>query len=345
MVRRRIYRRSTVWVGLALVGVLVIAGLVQTAAWRQSGSDDDPAAGFGRAFTPDSWWNTPVPRDAPIDPHQDDILRYLRSGPESGKGCLVLAGAGSSPWGQPMYEAKPSDPAYDVEGVIGRRPRELEQLRIPRGAEAAANSDGSMTVYDRQKGYVTALSGAQYNPDRDVWTARGATVTYLNSNGLHARTGRSDDPRNKGTHRGNNGATMAVRLDEVRGGRIGHVLKAAIGPEASHQFVFPMVGSDGDYRGSDPAVPPQGLRLRIKPSVDLEDPDLHLDPEALVIARALQRYGFYIGDSGGTTALKLQSTVAEGRGQLWDVSPDALCHLPFTPAYWDVLAEGYDPTR
>ena len=64
-----------------------------------------------------------------------------------------------------------------------------------------------------------------------------------------------------------------------------------------------------------------------------------------MIARALQGYGFYIGDSGGTTALKLQNTRAEGQGQLWAVSADALCDLPFTSEYWDVVAEDYDPTE
>jgi hypothetical protein len=103
-----------------------------------------------------------------------------------------------------------------------------------------------------------------------------------------------------------------------------------------------MVGSDGDYHGSDPEVPPQGIRLRIKPSIDLEDFDL--PDQALVIAQALQRYGAYIGDSGGVTALKLENTMAEGRGQLWDVSATDLCQLPLSPQYWDVIAEGYDPT-
>ena len=63
-----------------------------------------------------------------------------------------------------------------------------------------------------------------------------------------------------------------------------------------------------------------------------------------MIARALQTYGFYIGDSGGTTAIKLQNTSAEGRGQHWHVNADALCGLPFTSEYWDVIAESYDPT-
>ena len=64
----------------------------------------------------------------------------------------------------------------------------------------------------------------------------------------------------------------------------------------------------------------------------------------LVIAQALQKYGVYIGDSGGATALKLEDTRTEGRGQLWTVTADDLCMLPFTSQFWDVLPEGYDPS-
>lgn len=295
-----------------------------------------------RAFAADSWWNTEVPDDAPLHPYDVEILDYLRTAKESGRGCLMLAGAGNK-WGQPIYWALPDDPVYDVVGVRYSRPPELSTLRIPRGAQAADNSDGSMSVYDLEKGYVVALTDAAYDEDEDAWRAKGATVTYLESNGLHVATGRSDDPRNTGTHRGNNGATMAVAWNEVRAGEIPHVLKVASGPEVADRFVFPMTGSDGDYRGDDPAVPAQGLRVRIKPSLDLET--LDLDPDALVIARALQDYGFYIGDSSGTTSLKLEDTVSQRRGRLWDLPPDALCSLPFTSDHWDVLAEGYDPSR
>lgn len=136
---------------------------------------------------------------------------------------------------------------------------------------------------------------------------------------------------------------MAVPWDQVQDGQVRHVLKVAAGPTISKRYIFPMVGSDGDYIGNDPAVPPQGLRMRIRSSVDL---DSHgLDEEALVIARALQRYGLYLGDSGGTTALKLENTVVAGRGQLWKVKADALCDLPFEPEYWDVIAEHYDRRR
>jgi hypothetical protein len=336
---------------VAVVAMMSVVGFMPSEGPSRLETRADPSEPAGpagradrawRAFHADSWWNTPLPDEVPLDPAGEQILEYLRTAPESGRGCVTLAGAGDSPWGQPVYDARPTDPAYDVEGLPEPLP-ELTRLRIPVGARSALNSDRSMIVYDRSRGYVVALTGADYDARRDAWSAAGATVTYLDSNGLHARTGQSDDPRNRGTHRGNNGAVMAVEHDEVVAGAIRHVLKVAAGPEVADRHVFPMIGSDGDYQGSDPAVPPQGLRFRIKPTIDLEA--MGLGGEALVIARALQDYGFYIGDSGGTTALKLEDTRAQGEGQLWSVAADDLCALPLTLDYWDVVAEGYDPTR
>lgn len=292
-----------------------------------------------RAFDAQSWWNTPLPEDAPSNPKANQILRYMQTADESGDGCVRLAGAEGDDWGQPVYWAQPGDPEYDVDVDPADEPPELRNLRIPRGAEPAPNSDGSMTIFDVQRGYTVALTDAVHHLDGDTWSAGGATVTYLDSNGLHVSTGRASDERNVGSHRGNNAAVMMVRLDEVTDGAVRHVLKVASGPTASVRFVFPMVGSDGDTR--DPSAPPQGLRFRIRPSVDLEA--LHLDPQTLVIARALQEYGFYIGDSGGATALKLEDTRTEGRGQKWDMPATALCSLPLSPRYWDVLPEGYVP--
>jgi hypothetical protein len=292
-----------------------------------------------RAFTPDSWWNSALPRNAPSNPDADAILNYMSTEKQAGGGCLRLAGAGGSSWGQPVYWAGAGDPEYHVRLKGGNEQPELRHLRIPADARSAQNNDGSMTVFDVDRGYTVAFTDAAYDDGSDTWSASGATVTYLDSNGLDVRTGQASDDRNVGNHRGNNAAVMMARLDEVKAGAIDHVLKVASGPEVSSRHVFPMVGSDGGSR--DPSAPPQGLRFRIRPSVDLEA--LGLDRQALVIAKALQKYGFYIGDSSGVTALKVEDTRTEGRGQLWETSPTALCALPFTPQFWDVLPEAYQP--
>jgi hypothetical protein len=343
--RRRRPRAATCGAGV-LVLSLVVSGCTAeqrqplpgpSADWSEAPVvEGDPF----RAFAPDSWWNTPVPADAPSHPRAADVLRYMSTAEEAAGGCVRLAGAQDSPWGQPVYWASPEDPSYQVTVGKDDPPPELQDLRIPDGAQAADNNDGSMTVFDIDRGYVVALTDAEFDAGSRSWRASGATVTYLDSNGLDARTGGSSDERNRGSHRGNNGAVMMARFDEVSAGRIEHVLKVASGPDPSFRAVFPMVGSDGD--STDPAAPPQGLRFRIKPSVDLDE--LDLPPQALVIARALQQYGFYIGDSGGVTALKLEDTRSQGRGELWELPADALCELPLSPSFWDVLPEGYQPT-
>ena len=137
-----------------------------------------------------------------------------------------------------------------------------------------------------------------------------------------------------------NGATSAVRFDEVKAGAIRHILKIISGPELSTKSILPIVNSDGD--SSRPNAPAQGTRLRLKPSVNLHRIK---NKQARVIARAMQRYGVYIGDSGGHTTVKLENTRLEGRGQRWNVGSKALCRIPLSRKYWKVVPNGYHPHR
>ncbi len=322
--------------GILLVSLLLASCTVgATDRWGDSRPDAPPPF---RAFSADSWWNMPLPADVPTHPNESAILEYMQTARQSQGGCLRLAGA-SNDWGQPVYWVGPEDPSYDVDVAISSPPPEVTSLRIPVGAASAPTSDAAMTVFDVDKGYVAALTGARFDPRLDTWTATGASVTYLDSDGLHSGTEQTLETRNAGSHRGNNGATMMARYDEVAAGAIDHVLKVASGPETSRHFVFPMIGSDGESRAAE--APAQGLRFRIRPDVDLDSVDLA--PAARVIADALQSYGFYIGDSGGVTALKLENTRAQGRGELWTLPATALCSLPLSSQYWDVLPEGYFP--
>ena len=142
-----------------------------------------------RAFTDDSWWNTPLPDDAPANPQEAAILRYMSTAPEAGGGCLHLAGAQGGSWGQPVYWAGPGDPEFDLRIDSAGDPPRLPALRIPVGAESADNNDGSMTIFDVDRGYVVALTDASFDGAHHVWTASGATITYMDSDGLDARVG------------------------------------------------------------------------------------------------------------------------------------------------------------
>jgi hypothetical protein len=118
------------------------------------------------------------------------------------------------------------------------------------------------------------------------------------------------------------------------------VLKISSGPELSKKSVLPVVHSDGD--SSNRNAPAQGTRLRLKPSVNLHKIK---NRQARVIARAMQRYGVYLGDSGGTTSLKLENTRVHGQGQRWNMSATALCRFPLSRKYWKVVPNGYHAHR
>ena len=298
---------------LALVGG---EGLVRTAL----------AAGAPyRAFRK-SYWNRPLPVDARRADDSAAMIDFIRR--TSGRNHVRLAGTSSSGrFGLPIYWARDGSPTYDVLG--GSLPPEFSHLRIPKGARADASSDGAMCVFDRGRGWVAWLFRASFANGR--WSAEGGAIHRLRSNGLDGSWRCVNrDRRNRG-HRGMPGAIAAIRYDEIRAGVIPHVLRIAV-PAASGRHVFPMVNSDGD--SSAPAAPPQGARLRIKPSVPLRA--LHrqgkLSRAGLIVARCLKRYGAVVGDESGDTMIKVEHTIAEGRGWLWRgrLGLDSLHAIPFS---------------
>jgi len=264
------------------------------------------------AFSKSSYWNTRLPKNAPVDPASRAIIRFLRR--HSARHFISLSGTGpTGEWGMPIYIAGRGDPVYDIANSCSQgRPPEFDHVRIPAGAKADPTSDAAMTVYNRGRGLVFALWHAAFDPDALTWSSCGGTVYYLGSNGLDGKLRRSNEPRNTG-HRGIPPPTWAVRLDEIRSGSIDHVLKISV-PVTKCRHVFPMVADECGTRA--PHAPPEGTRIRIKPSVDLAR--FHLSSAALVLARALKRYGAVIGDqTAGKINLKVENTVAEGEGWRW----------------------------
>jgi hypothetical protein len=213
-------------------------------------------------------------------------------------------------------------------------------IRIPTDAEPDDTSDAAMTVYDLTGGFVGAFHWTVKTVASDgtvSWSACGGSVYHLGSNGLEQRAEGADDLRNWG-HRGVPAPTYAVRWDEIQAGSIDHALKIAIFHTCDH--VWPMIGDEGCDSGG---LIPEGTRIRIRTDVDLSS--FGLSPEALIIARALQRYGAYVGDqSGGPVALKIENTVAEGRGWLWNGILEARSLDAIPLSAYEVVERGWRPS-
>ena len=82
-----------------------------------------------------------------------------------------------------------------------------------------------------------------------------------------------------------------VRYDEVANGAILHALRFTA-PQTRRSYVYP--ARHFASSSTSAALPPMGLRVRLKADADLAG----LSPQARVIAVALQRYGMILADNG-----------------------------------------------
>ncbi len=306
-----------------------MVGLVLAVVGQETVSDDQPATPRPlpyRAFSADSYWNTSLPKDAPRDPKSDQYIEYMEV--TSAHPFLTLSGLGSDKpaWGNPIYWADSRSPTYAVvNNCRQHQPEVFGELRIPTGAQPSPDSDQEMTVYDVERDLVVSLWRASFDGATNTWSACGGGRYRLSSNGLHGQWPQSDDRLNTG-HRGVPAALRAIRHDEVETGIIRHVLTFST-KNPSVDFMFPMVGSDG--KSVDPAAPPQGARIRIKPSVHLSQYGLSYG--GLVVARALQDYGAVLTDSSGApTAMKVENCLVATGVDCWSglLSPYELRTIP-----------------
>jgi hypothetical protein len=82
-----------------------------------------------------------------------------------------------------------------------------------------------------------------------------------------------------------------ARFDEAATGTIDHALRITV-PRSQSAYLWPARHQASN--NSDPALPPMGLRLRLKASVDVSG----LPPQARAIAQALKTYGAIVADNG-----------------------------------------------
>jgi hypothetical protein len=117
------------------------------------------------------------------------------------------------------------------------------------------------------------------------WKAGSGAVWNLRSNHLRPAGWTSADAAGLPIFPG------LARWDEVARGQIDHALRFTA-PETRRAYVYP--ARHYASSSSDPSLPPMGLRVRLKTSVNISSFPL----QARVVLRALQRYGMILADNG-----------------------------------------------
>jgi hypothetical protein len=117
------------------------------------------------------------------------------------------------------------------------------------------------------------------------WTAGSGAVWNLRSNHLRPAGWTSADAAGLPMFPG------LARWDEVSRGEIDHALRFTA-PETRRAYVYPARHEASD--SNDPSLPPMGLRVRLKASVNVAS----FPRQARIVLRALQRYGMILADNG-----------------------------------------------
>jgi hypothetical protein len=160
---------------------------------------------------------------------------------------------------------------------------------IPRNAriEGGPNASGDrhVIVVDRARCRDYELFDAHPLRGGRAWHAGSGAIFDLRSNRLRPSGWTSADAAGLPILPG------LARYDEVARGAIAHALRFTA-PRTGKAFVYPArhFASSSD----DPALPPMGLRIRLKATASLAG----LGAQARIVAVALQRYGALLADNG-----------------------------------------------
>jgi hypothetical protein len=119
------------------------------------------------------------------------------------------------------------------------------------------------------------------------WDAGSGAVFNLRSNALRPEGWTSADAAGLPIF------PLLVRYPEVRTGRIDHALRVTV-QRTQRGYIHPATHFASN--SADPSLPPMGLRLRLKASFSLAG----YRGEALVVLRALKRYGLVVADNGSS---------------------------------------------
>jgi hypothetical protein len=148
-----------------------------------------------------------------------------------------------------------------------------------------ATGDRHVIVVDKTACKLYELFDAHPARGGRSWRAGSGATWDLRSNRLRPATWTSADAAGLPILPG------LARYDEVEAGAILHALRFTA-PRTRTAFIYPARHEAGS--SSSPALPPMGLRVRLKKSVSLRG----LPRQARIVAQAMKTYGLILADNG-----------------------------------------------
>jgi len=275
----------------AIVGVVALA--MTSGAWCAAETPKLPDLGNGASFhglrvlPDDSPWNQDVSKE-PVDPNSAVLINSIGANkplhPDFGTTWQ------GHPNGIPYVVVDNKQPNVKVTFTDYGDESDAGPYPIPKDApiEGGPDADGDrhVIVYNRDTGKLYETWRAF--PEKDGnWKAACGAVWNLKTGAPREQGWTSADAAGLPIFPG------LVRYDEVvEQKEIRHALRFTI-QRSRHAYVAP--ATHFAAKSNDPKLPPMGMRVRLKASVDISK----YPATTKVILKALQTYGMIVADNGG----------------------------------------------
>jgi hypothetical protein len=220
---------------------------------------------------------------APVDPRSAQYIASI------GAGLHLHADFGANPaYGIPYAVVGPGQPKVPVSFTAYGSESDPGPYPIPPNAPVeGAGEAGDRHVLVLQKGACKLYELYDARRSGSGWEAGSGAVFDLRRNALRPEGWTSADAAGLPIF------PLLARYGEVRAGRIDHALRVTV-PRTQAGYIHP--ATHYASASTDPDLPPMGLRLRLSSRFDLAP----YRGQALVILRALKRFGLIVADNGSS---------------------------------------------
>ncbi len=233
-------------------------------------------------FADESPFNIKIPQNAAIDPSTD---QYVNAIIDSFTDMLVVA-VGN--WSVPIFFADSLTTLYDINITDPDWSFIMEDVPIPDSAVPDPEEDGHLCIIDESTGVEYDFWQAE--KQGDTWSASWGNNISIYSTGTY--------PYGAGARASGFALTAGLLFPyEFLQERIDHALVFSLDPTLVRQGGPILPATDSDGYSTNPLALPEGARLQLDPSINLDNRGLTSSEK--IIAKALQEYGMILGDIGG----------------------------------------------
>ena len=229
-------------------------------------------------FPPDNVWNADV-SGLPVHPRSAEYVRSI------GEAVGLHPDFGTRKIGIPYAVASAGQAAVPIVFTAYGDESDPGPYPVPPAAPRERGSDRHVLVVQQGTCRLYELFAARRKRRGALWRAASGAFWDLGSNALRPAGWTSGDAAGLPILPG------LVRYDEVASGAITHALRFTA-PRTQSAYLWPARHEASS--SSDPALPPMGLRVRLRAGIDLSG----YSATNRVILTALQRYGMFLADNG-----------------------------------------------